>query len=40
MQADTVLEKELRALPLIFFGFWFFETGFFCIALAVQEVTL
>jgi hypothetical protein len=23
-----------------FFGFWFFETGFLCIALAVLELTL
>ena len=24
----------------LFFGFWFFETGFLCIALAALEVTL
>jgi hypothetical protein len=23
-----------------FFGFWFYETGFLCIALAVLELTL
>ena len=25
---------------LFWFGFWFFETGFLCIALAVLELTL
>jgi hypothetical protein len=30
---------ELRLLRL-FFLFWFFETGFLCVALAVLELTL
>jgi hypothetical protein len=25
---------------LVWFGFWFFETGFLCVALAVLELTL
>jgi hypothetical protein len=28
------------SLSLSLFFFWFFETGFFCIALAVLELTL
>jgi hypothetical protein len=24
----------------LFFGFWFFETGFLCVALAVLKLTL
>jgi hypothetical protein len=30
----------LLLLLLLWFGFWFFETGFLCIALAVLELTL
>jgi dolichol kinase len=39
-------EKTLQLLPLVFvlffvcFLFWFFETGFLCVALAVLELTL
>jgi hypothetical protein len=25
---------------LVWFGFWFFETGFLCVALAILELTL
>jgi hypothetical protein len=41
--------RAVRALKLLnhpssarltFFFFWFFETGFFCVALAVLELTL
>jgi hypothetical protein len=35
------LKKPCTAvLPTFFFFFWFFETGFLCIALAVLELTL
>jgi hypothetical protein len=27
-------------IGLVWFGFWFFETGFLCVALAVLELTL
>jgi hypothetical protein len=30
----------LLVFGLVWFGFWFFETGFLCIALAVLELTL
>jgi hypothetical protein len=34
--------QKLRALGTFpfFFFFWFFETGFLCVALAVLELTL
>jgi hypothetical protein len=30
----------LFCFGLVWFGFWFFETGFLCVALAVLELTL
>jgi hypothetical protein len=32
--------REMRWIFVLVFGFWFFETGFLCIALAVLELTL
>jgi hypothetical protein len=38
---DTGDAAGNRVLYLFFgFGFWFFETGFLCVALAVLELTL
>jgi hypothetical protein len=31
---------QVQGLIVLVFDFWFFETGFLCIALAVLELTL
>jgi hypothetical protein len=35
----TVSQKKSKVEPFFFF-FWFFATGFLCVALAVLELTL
>ena len=34
----TPQDQALAGVSLIFFFFWFFESGFFCVALAVLEL--
>jgi hypothetical protein len=40
MQYIHMLNYQMINIYVYFFFFWFFETGFFCIALAVLELTL
>jgi hypothetical protein len=36
----THLLKDLNFILFFYFYFWFFETGFLCVTLAVLELTL
>jgi hypothetical protein len=36
----TGREGNVACAQILFFFFWFFETGFLCVALAVLELTL
>jgi hypothetical protein len=35
-----IIMKSVIYIDSFFFSFWFFETGFLCVALAVLELTL
>jgi hypothetical protein len=39
-QIEATLWEEKKNFFFLVFGFWFFETVFLCVALAVLELTL